>query len=158
DWSEVLESFELGIAGENPDTPLRLAADREDEAEAAAWTPEERRRAERVLPPYKAKLTMGLVALPWLDLDLDVPLHAIGEWNREVRKAILNVAVAVAEAVAASAAAPSGESGQLDPAGESGQPAPILSGPGPLNPSGESGQLDPAGESGQSSPPGASNP
>ncbi|HEV2177017.1 MAG TPA: hypothetical protein VGW33_07420 [Terriglobia bacterium] len=102
---------------------------------------------------------MRMVALTWLDLDLDVPLHAIGEWNREVRKAILDVAVAVAVAVAASAAAPSG---QLDPAGESGQlapilsgPAPILSGPAPETPSGESGQLDPAGESGQSSPPGA---
>ncbi|HEV2176982.1 MAG TPA: hypothetical protein VGW33_07245, partial [Terriglobia bacterium] len=127
-------------------------------AEAAAWSPEERRRAERVLPPYKAKSTMRMVALTWLDLDLDVPLHAIEQWNVEVRKAILNVAVAVAEAVAASAAAPSGESGQLDPAGESGQPAPIPSGPAPETPSGESGQLDPAGESGQLDPAGASNP
>ncbi|HEV2178139.1 MAG TPA: hypothetical protein VGW33_13210, partial [Terriglobia bacterium] len=88
---------------------------------------------------------MGLVALPWLDLDLDVPLHAIEQWNREVRKAILNVAVAVAEAVAASAAAPSGESGQLDPAGESGQPG--------AAPSGESGT---PGSSDQSGPPGLS--
>jgi len=134
DLSEVSESFEIGIEIENPDDPLRLAADREDEAEAATWSPEERRRAERVLPAYTAGLKLGLVAMPWLDLDLDVPLKLIEQWNHEVGKAIQAVALAVAAALAAASAPdPAGESGQPAPETQSGQPA-------PSSPSSESGQ------------------